>query len=59
MDLDGASETQMVEDARRLIRQLLPAWSPRAELDVIEGADHFYVGFTAALEESLLKGLEG
>ncbi|UCE82305.1 MAG: alpha/beta hydrolase [Deltaproteobacteria bacterium] len=32
------------------IRTLLPAWNPRAVLHVIEGADHFYGGYTDELE---------
>ena len=33
-----------------LIKKLLPAWNPRAHLEVIDGADHFYVGYTGKLE---------
>jgi alpha/beta superfamily hydrolase len=40
-----------------LIGTLLPAWNPHAELAVIEGADHFYVGYAAALAKALVKGI--
>ena len=33
-----------------VIKNLLPAWNPRAHLEVIDGADHFYVGYTGKLE---------
>ncbi len=33
-----------------LIENMLPNWNPRATLEVIEGADHFYVGYTDKLE---------
>ena len=36
-----------------LIKSLLPTWNPRAHLEVIDGADHFYVGYTGKLESVL------
>jgi alpha/beta superfamily hydrolase len=33
-----------------LIENVLPKWNPRAVLEVIEGADHFYVGYTDKLK---------
>ncbi len=33
-----------------LIRTMLPQWNPEARLKVIEGADHFYIGFAEKLE---------
>ena len=33
-----------------LIENMLPKWNPRAALEVIEGADHFYAGYTDKLE---------
>ena len=33
-----------------LIEAILPKWNPLARLEVIEGADHFYLGYTAQLE---------
>jgi hypothetical protein len=32
---------------------MLPAWNPKARLEVIEGADHFYGGYTGELERIL------
>jgi alpha/beta superfamily hydrolase len=37
----------------KLIEKLLPTWNPRAHLKVIDGADHFYVGYTGKLESVL------
>ena len=37
----------------KLIENLLPTWNPRAHLEVIDGADHFYVGYTGKLESVL------
>ena len=34
-----------------LIEAILPKWNPLARLEVIEGADHFYLGYTAQLED--------
>jgi alpha/beta superfamily hydrolase len=36
-----------------LIRTMLPAWNPKALLEVIDGADHFYGGYTDELERIL------
>ena len=33
-----------------LIEAILPKWNPLARLEVIEGADHFYFGYTGQLE---------
>ena len=41
-----------------LIENLLPTWNPIAQLEVIDGADHFYVGFTGKLESLLTAYLE-
>jgi alpha/beta superfamily hydrolase len=32
-----------------LIKTMLPGWNPEARLEVIEGADHFYIGHTDRL----------
>jgi alpha/beta superfamily hydrolase len=36
-----------------LIETMLPNWNPAARLEVIEGADHFYAGYTGKLETIL------
>ena len=36
-----------------LIDKMLPTWNPRAHLEVIDGADHFYLGYTEKLESVL------
>jgi alpha/beta superfamily hydrolase len=36
-----------------LIETMLPNWNPGARLKVIEGADHFYAGYTVELEHIL------
>lgn len=36
-----------------LIKKVLPTWNPRAHLEVIDGADHFYLGYTGKLESVL------
>ncbi|MEJ2364173.1 MAG: alpha/beta hydrolase [Deltaproteobacteria bacterium] len=36
-----------------LIKNLLPTWNPGAHLEVIDGADHFYMGYTGKLESLL------
>lgn len=36
-----------------LIKNILPTWNPRAHLEVIDGADHFYLGYTGKLESVL------
>jgi uncharacterized protein len=35
------------------IRELLPKWNSSTRLDVIEGGDHFFFGFSSALESIL------
>jgi alpha/beta superfamily hydrolase len=40
-----------------MIRQSYPKWNAEAHLKVIEGADHFYGGYEARLEEILLSYL--
>jgi alpha/beta superfamily hydrolase len=37
----------------KLIENLLSTWNPGAHLEVIDGADHFYVGYTGKLESVL------
>ena len=37
----------------KLIDKMLPTWNPRAHLEVIDGADHFYLGYTEKLESVL------
>jgi hypothetical protein len=37
----------------KLIENMLPSWNPRALLEVIDGADHFYLGYTEKLESVL------
>ena len=37
----------------KLIERILPTWNPRAHLEVIDGADHFYLGYTGKLESVL------
>jgi hypothetical protein len=32
---------------------MLPTWNPEAQLEVINGADHFYDGYIKALESIL------
>lgn len=39
------------------IRKVLSEWNPSARLEVIDGADHFYTGYTAELESILLANL--
>jgi alpha/beta superfamily hydrolase len=36
-----------------LIKNMLPTWNPRAHLELIDGADHFYLGYTGKLESVL------
>lgn len=35
------------------IKKRLPDWNPNARLDIIQGADHFYMGYASALESFL------
>jgi len=37
----------------KLIENMLPTWNPRAHLEIIDGADHFYLGYTGKLESIL------
>jgi alpha/beta superfamily hydrolase len=37
----------------KLIENMLPSWNPRAHLEIIDGADHFYLGYTGKLESIL------
>jgi alpha/beta superfamily hydrolase len=36
-----------------LIENLLPTWNPEAHLEIIDGADHFYIRYTGKLESVL------
>ena len=36
-----------------LIKNMLPTWNPAAHLEIIDGADHFYLGYTGKLESIL------
>jgi alpha/beta superfamily hydrolase len=35
------------------IKSMLKAWNPEAQLEIIQGADHFYWGHTAQVKEIL------
>ncbi len=35
------------------INQLVPIWNPKAHLEIIQGADHFYSGYLEKLESAL------
>lgn len=37
----------------KLIGNMLPTWNPRAHFEIIDGADHFYLGYTGKLESLL------
>lgn len=39
------------------IRPLYPQWNPDARLEIIEGADHFYGGFTDKLKSILISSI--
>ena len=41
----------------KLIRKMIPIWNPSAHLEVIEGADHFFFGYTGELDSGLSKFL--
>jgi uncharacterized protein len=41
-----------------LIEKSYPQWNPKANFEVIIGADHFYGGYTAKLEEILTSNLK-
>lgn len=36
-----------------IIKKMLPTWNPQTRLEVINGADHFYSGYTRDLERML------
>ena len=40
------------------IRKLLPTWSPHAELEIIDGCDHFYLGYLEKLKSILRRYLK-
>lgn len=42
----------------KLIKTMLPSWNSRAQLEIIDGADHFYIGYTEKLESILTAYLE-
>jgi alpha/beta superfamily hydrolase len=42
----------------KLIENLLPTWNPEAHLEIIDGADHFYIGYTGKLESVLTNYLK-
>ena len=39
------------------IRDLLPAWNPRAHFEIIDGCDHFYIGYLDKLQSILTQYL--
>ena len=41
-----------------LIRELLPTWNPSAQLEVIDGGDHFYIGYLDKLASILARYLK-
>lgn len=40
------------------VKRLLPEWHPKAEFEVITGADHFYIGYLKTLASVLSSHLE-
>jgi alpha/beta superfamily hydrolase len=40
------------------IRDLLPAWNPDAHLEIIDGCDHFYIGYLDKLQSILSRYLK-
>ncbi|MDY6971572.1 MAG: alpha/beta fold hydrolase [Thermodesulfobacteriota bacterium] len=36
-----------------MIREILPAWNPEADFEIIQGADHFYWGSTDEIEVAI------
>jgi hypothetical protein len=40
------------------IRDLLPAWNPDAHLEIIDGCDHFYIGYLEKLQSILSRYLK-
>ncbi len=41
-----------------MIKELIPVWNPCARFDVIQGADHFFLGKTDQLERSIIDFLD-
>jgi hypothetical protein len=39
------------------IRDLLPAWNPNAQFKIIDGCDHFYIGYLDKLQSILTEYL--
>jgi alpha/beta superfamily hydrolase len=42
----------------RQIRDLLPAWNPGAKFEIIDGCDHFYIGYLDKLQSILTEFLK-
>jgi len=42
----------------KILEKLMPEWNPEATLRIIEGADHFYWGYTDALKSIITEFLE-
>jgi hypothetical protein len=40
------------------IRDLLPAWNPDAHFEIINGCDHFYIGYLDKLQSILTQYLK-
>ena len=40
------------------IRDLLPAWNPRAHFEIIDGCDHFYMGYLDSLRSIITQYLK-
>ena len=40
------------------IRDLLPLWNPDAQFDIIDGCDHFYIGYLDKLQSILTRHLQ-
>jgi hypothetical protein len=40
-----------------VIERLLPQWNAKARLEIIDGADHFYAGYTGMIESILLSNI--
>ena len=41
-----------------MIQKMLPAWNPEARFEIIQGADHFYLGKTGEIEDIVRNFLE-
>ena len=39
-----------------MIKDMIPVWNPEAEFNIIQGADHFYLGKTSEIE-TMIRGL--